>query len=76
MLQSMGLVVEPQVDLPAVGARVDFRLRDYRVVVEFDGRAKYATAEGVADVQVLWDEKRREDRIRVARVRGGADHLG
>jgi len=64
MLQSMGLVVEPQVDLPAVGARVDFRLRDYRVVVEFDGRAKYATAEGVADVQVLWDEKRREDRIR------------
>lgn len=64
LLQSMGLVVEPQVSLPAAGARVDFRLRGQRVVVEFDGRTKYATAGGVADVRALWDEKRREDRIR------------
>lgn len=64
MLQSMGLVVEPQAYLPAAEARVDFRLRDHPVVVEFDGRAKYATAEGAADLRVLWDEKRREDRIR------------
>jgi hypothetical protein len=39
-------------------ARVDFLFRDQRTVVEADGRVKY-------DVPaVLWQEKRREDRLR------------
>ncbi|HLS45666.1 MAG TPA: type IV toxin-antitoxin system AbiEi family antitoxin domain-containing protein [Ornithinicoccus sp.] len=41
-------------------ARVDFRVRGTNVLLEFDGRVKYAAANGSA----LWDEKRREDRLR------------
>ncbi|WP_256841679.1 hypothetical protein [Ornithinimicrobium cryptoxanthini] len=41
-------------------ARVDFLVRGTNVVLEFDGRVKYADATGRA----LWDEKRREDRLR------------
>lgn len=40
------------------GYRADFGLVGTWVLVEFDGRVKYATQ------QDLWDEKRREDRIR------------
>jgi hypothetical protein len=40
------------------------------VAVEFDGRTKYADPwRGRTPDQVLWDEKRREDRIRAAGVR-------
>lgn len=40
------------------GYRADLGIVGTRVLVEFDGRSKYASA------QDLWDEKRREDRIR------------
>lgn len=59
-----GIDVTPQV--PIVDehgnfvARVDFLIDGTRVVIEFDGKVKYATG----DPQVLWDEKRREDRLR------------
>ncbi len=40
------------------GYRADLGIVGTKVLVEFDGRSKYAAA------QDLWDEKRREDRIR------------
>lgn len=40
--------------------RVDFLFRELRVIVEVDGRKKYD------DPEVLWSEKRREDRLREA----------
>lgn len=39
--------------------RVDFLFRNERTIVEFDGRIKYA-----AGADALFDEKRREDRLR------------
>lgn len=47
-------------------ARADF-LVGRRLVVEFDGRTKYKASEGstTAEIEdVVWREKRREDRIR------------
>lgn len=41
-------------------ARVDFLVEGTMVVVEFDGKVKYAQG----NPTVLWDEKRREDRLR------------
>lgn len=64
LLQGMALDVEPQVRFPEIGARVDFELKGRGVIVEFDGRLKYVTADGEADVRALWEEKKREDRIR------------
>lgn len=59
-----GILVEPQVRLydpnGTFVARVDFLIPGTNVVVEVDGRLKYASG----DPQVLWDEKRREDAIR------------
>lgn len=59
-----GIEVEPQVTIRDEGgsfvARVDFLVKGTNVVLEFDGRMKYAEANGRA----LWDEKRREDRLR------------
>lgn len=63
-LQEMGFHVESQVELPEIAARVDFRLVGHRVVVEFDGRSKYASVRGSGDGRILWEEKWREDRIR------------
>ncbi len=63
-LAMAGIDVTPQV--PIVDergnfvARVDFLVDGTRVVVEFDGKVKYAAG----DPKVLWDEKRREDRLR------------
>ena len=59
-----GIDVTPQVAIrdehgDLVG-RVDFLVTGTKVVVEFDGKVKYASG----DRQVLWDEKRREDRLR------------
>lgn len=42
-------------------ARTDFRWPGYRVVGEYDGRVKYR---GDAADSAVWEEKRREDRIR------------
>ena len=46
--------------------RVDFDLPDLETVVEFDGKVKYGryVPEGKSAADLLWDEKRREDRIR------------
>jgi len=40
--------------------RVDFLVTGTNVIVEFDGKVKYASG----DPDVLWKEKRREDRLR------------
>jgi very-short-patch-repair endonuclease len=57
-----GIELVPQVriydDNGVVVARVDFRVKGTNVLVEFDGKMKY-TEDGV-----LWDEKKREDRLR------------
>lgn len=53
-----GYAVTPQVEIPSVGARVDLLLDDAPVIVEFDGRGKYAQP------QDLYREKVREDRVR------------
>lgn len=49
-------------------ARVDFVWPEHRTVCEMDGRVKYVGAASDADVarreRALWDEKRREDRMR------------
>ncbi len=44
----------------ARGWRVDFLVTGTNVIVEFDGKVKYASGDG----DVLWKEKRREDRLR------------
>ncbi|MFI8565673.1 hypothetical protein ACIGGF_03820 [Rhodococcus sp. NPDC078407] len=46
--------------------RVDFDLDEVRTVLEFDGKVKYGrfVPEGKSAADVVWDEKRREDRIR------------
>lgn len=56
--------------------RVDFWFPEQRIVLEFDGRQKYtdpAMLRGRTPEDTLWDEKRREDRIRRRR---DVDDLG
>jgi very-short-patch-repair endonuclease len=63
LLRGAGLPVRTQVrigDDSAMVARVDLVVGD-RVVVEFDGAVKYA---GDASGRALFEEKRREDRLR------------
>ena len=64
ILGAHGVRLVPQVtitdDWGAVVARVDFLVEGTNVVVEFDGKVKYAAG----DPEVLWAEKRREDRLR------------
>lgn len=59
-----GIEVEPQVEIRdergQVVARVDFLVKGTKVIVEFDGKVKFASG----DPSVLWAEKRREDRLR------------
>ena len=51
-------------------ARVDAWYADAAVAVEFDGRIKYVDPwDGASSGEVLWREKRREDRLRDAGVR-------
>ncbi|WP_245691886.1 type IV toxin-antitoxin system AbiEi family antitoxin domain-containing protein [Geodermatophilus telluris] len=51
-------------------ARVDAWFDEAAVAVEFDGRVKYVDPRpGRTGADVLWDEKRREDRIRELDVR-------
>jgi very-short-patch-repair endonuclease len=63
-LAMAGIAVTPQVRIRdergEFVARVDFLVDGTMVVIEFDGKIKYASG----DPQVLWDEKRREDRLR------------
>ncbi len=53
-------------DAAGLIGRVDFWWPEQRVVGEFDGRIKYGRSNpsGRAPEDVLWDEKRREDRLR------------
>lgn len=47
--------------------RVDFWLPEQGIVIEFDGRTKYedpAMLRGRSPAEAVWDEKRREDRVR------------
>lgn len=59
-----GIAVGPQVVVrDAFGnfvARVDFLVSESKVIVEFDGKVKFASG----DPEVLWAEKRREDQLR------------
>lgn len=50
------------------GDRADFLIAKYRTVVEFDGKQKYGRLLGPGDdpAEVVWREKRREDRLREA----------
>jgi hypothetical protein len=60
------LQVEIDDDAGRIG-RVDFEWQGLRLVGEFDGRAKYRRDEllrGRDPGDVVWDEKRREDRLR------------
>ena len=66
-------VPELQVDLWAPGGhlgRVDAWYEDAAVAIEFDGRVKYRDPwRGRSSADVLWEEKRREDRLRASGVR-------
>lgn len=64
VVRGMGLELEPQFEVQAEGRqfRADFRIKGTRVLVEFDGRVKYATGDG----RVLFEEKQREDALRRA----------
>ncbi len=58
-----GIDLVPQVDIHdsrGLIGRVDFLVRGRMVVLEFDGKVKFASG----DPSVLWREKRREDRLR------------
>jgi very-short-patch-repair endonuclease len=63
-LAMAGIAVTPQVEIRDAGgrfvARVDFLVDGTHVVIEFDGKVKYADG----DPRVLWDEKQREDHLR------------
>ena len=51
-------------------ARVDAWYEDAAVAIEFDGRVKYLDPrDGRSAGEVLWQEKRREDRVRGVDVR-------
>ena len=71
-LRLLGIAATPQVRIPGSNAIVDFLLDDAPVVIEFDGRVKYGRGADELDPfgrrrsgqDVLWQEKRREDRLR------------
>ncbi|MDO5502760.1 MAG: type IV toxin-antitoxin system AbiEi family antitoxin domain-containing protein [Actinomycetia bacterium] len=64
MLSFLGYDVIPQFQIFDQGgrliARVDFLIKGTRVIIEFDGKIKYADDDGTA----LFDEKKREDLLR------------
>lgn len=76
-LSFLGFEVVPQVEIFDRGgyfvARVDFLIKGTRVIIEFDGKLKYLDADKKDEgngkdptrkLDVLFDEKRREDRLR------------
>lgn len=74
LFHTMDLPVIPQFEItaPSFRAVADFVIDGEDVVIEFDGKVKYTRATDTRDPfgqtrstgQVVWDEKRREDRIR------------
>ncbi|HRW17335.1 MAG TPA: type IV toxin-antitoxin system AbiEi family antitoxin domain-containing protein [Dermatophilaceae bacterium] len=65
VLHGLGYQPEQQVEIRTStgqqAGRVDFLIRELRLIVEFDGRVKY---EGAAGAAALVAEKQREDRLR------------
>jgi very-short-patch-repair endonuclease len=74
ILHLMKVSATPQfrISEPGFEALVDFLIDDEKVVLEFDGKVKYARTADEPDPfgnrrtpqEVLWHEKRREDRLR------------
>ena len=69
LLHNLGYTPQLQVtitDSRGFVGRVDFDLDEIDTVIEFDGKVKYGrfVPEGKSAADVLWEEKRREDRIR------------
>jgi very-short-patch-repair endonuclease len=68
----LGIATTPQVRIPGSNAVVDFRVDGAPAVIEFDGQVKYGRSADEVDPfgrrragrDVLWHEKRREDRLR------------
>src|SRR5690606_41595645 len=63
---TLGYDAEPQVKIKLPDgsfARVDFLLREYGIVVEFDGRVKYEGDGLRSGAQALMDEKARAEQI-------------
>jgi very-short-patch-repair endonuclease len=63
-VRALGFDLEPQRELVVEGRRfrADFRIKGTRVLLEFDGKEKYADG----NQAVLFEEKRREDALRRA----------
>lgn len=63
-LHVAGIDAVPQVEIRdsagRIIARVDFLVKGTKVIIEFDGKVKFASG----DPSVLWAEKRREDALR------------
>jgi hypothetical protein len=69
VLRALGYDLEPQFEPGTVGShgspeRADFLVRGSRVLVEFDGRSKYAAGSPEEAQALLFAEKRREDAFR------------
>jgi hypothetical protein len=69
VLRGLGYDLEPQFEPGTIGAhghpeRADFVVRGTRVLVEFDGRDKYAADSAAQAQSMLFAEKRREDGFR------------
>lgn len=70
VLRGLGYDVEPQFEPGSRGPggspeRADFRIKGTRVLVEFDGRVKYAADSPEQAQAMLFAEKRREDGFRL-----------
>ena len=71
-LRLLGIAAMPQVRIAGSNAVVDFLVVDAPVIIEFDGQVKYGRSADEVDPfgrrlagrEVLWQEKRREDRLR------------
>jgi hypothetical protein len=69
VLRALGYDLEPQFEPGTRGSggapeRADFRIKGTRVLVEFDGRIKYAADSPEQAQALLFAEKRREDGFR------------
>lgn len=64
VVRALGFELDPQHEIVVEGRRfrADFRIKGTRVLLEFDGRVKYADG----DKAVLFEEKLREDALRRA----------
>ena len=63
--RGLGYELEQQAPIPGTPYLADALLKGERVIIEFDGRVKYAedVASGLREGGVLWKEKRRQDQL-------------